>query len=290
MELTDLDFKNLRDYIQGIIGLSIQDEKKYLIIQRLEPVIRASKCKSYGEFYLKLKSKIDPEIDDLIIAAITTNETAFFRDSHPFDTFRDKLLPILCDWAIQRKNKLYARRGPKINIWCAAASTGQEPYTLAMIILDALENNKINGLVPEDFGILATDISSQVLARAISGRYDNMEVTRGVAENFRQKFFKKEENSWVIDESVQRLVDFRRVNLIDPFTYLGSFDMIFCRNVLIYFDATTRTTLFEQFFQILNPEGFLLLGASENTFGVTDKFISQHFGRTIVYKKKIQTV
>jgi chemotaxis protein methyltransferase CheR len=286
MELTDIDFKNLRDYIQEIIGLSIQEDKKYLILQRLEPVVRGCNCKSFSEFYMKVKNRSDPELNDRIIAAITTNETSFFRDIHPFDTFREKILPMMCGWARERKSKLNTRRGAKVKVWCAAASTGQEPYSLAMIIMDALGNSKAPDVVPEDFSIIASDISSQVLSKAISGRYDQMDITRGVPENYRQRFFVNENNSWVIDDQIQKLVEFRRVNLSENFMFIGGFDVIFCRNVLIYFDLNMRKSLFDQFFQLLNREGILFLGASENTYGVTDKFESHHFGRTIFYKKK----
>lgn len=286
MELSELDFKNLRDYIQDIIGLSIQDNKKYLITQRLEPVVLACGCKSFGEFYLKLKEKKYPDLNDRIIAAITTNETSFFRDSHPFDTFRDKVLPVMCDWIKERKSRFYMRRGPKVTIWCAAASTGQEPYTLAMLILDAVGGSKVPGVLPEDFSIIASDVSSDVLAKAISGRYDQMETGRGLPEPFRQRYFIRDGDKWVVNEEVQKIIEFRRVNLVESFEFLGGFDVIFCRNVLIYFDLNTRATIFEQFSRILNPEGFLFLGASENIFGISTNFESTHFGRTIVYRRK----
>lgn len=286
MELTDSDFNNLRDYIQGIIGLSISDDKRYLITQRLEPIVQACKCKSYAELYFKLKEKVDPELNDRMIAAITTNETSFFRDNHPFESFREKILPIIFERIRERKKKLYARRGPKVNFWCAAASTGQEPYSLSMIILDAVGNNRVPDIAPEDFSIIASDISSQVLSKAISGRFEQMEITRGVPENYRERFFVRDGNNWIVSEEVQKLIEFRRVNLIEPFLYLGSFDIIFCRNVLIYFDINTRISILDQFHQLLNHDGFLILGASENIFGVSDKFESNHFGRTIIYKKK----
>lgn len=285
MELTEIDFKNLRDYIQGIIGLSIQDDKRYLIIQRLEPVARACGCRNFAEFYLKLREKKDPELNDRIIGAITTNETSFFRDIHPFKTFREKVLPVVCDWIRDRKSRLYMRRGPKAAIWCAAASTGQEPYSLAMSVLDAVGGNKVPGVLPEDFSIIATDVSAGVLAKAISGRYDKMEIARGLPEDFRRRFFREEKDVWVIHEDIQKLVDFRRLNLVESFQFLGGFDVIFCRNVLIYFDIKTRAEIFDQFYHMLNEEGYLFLGASENIFGTTDKFESHHFGRTIIYKK-----
>lgn len=286
MELNDFDFKNIRDYIQETIGISLQDEKKYLISQRLEPVAKQYNCRNFSEFYLKLKQQTTTEFRDRIIAAITTNETSFFRDSHPFDTFRDKIMPLLNGWVKERKSRLYMRRGPKVSIWCAASSTGQEPYTLAMIIAEYLANGRFPDVIPEDYSIIATDISSEVLAKAMSGRYEQNEINRGVPAQFRQKYFTQEGKEWVIAPEIQQLVDFRRLNLIQPFQYLGSFDIIFCRNVLIYFDLQHRTEIMDQFYNMLNPDGYLFLGASENIFGVSTKFVSEHIGRTIGYKKK----
>jgi len=286
MELTDQDFTNLKNYIQNIIGLSIQQDKKYLISQRLEPIVKSNGFKSFTQFYLKLQQTKDRGLNDQIIAAITTNETSFFRDSHPFDTFRDKIIPQMCYWIKERKSRLYMRRGPKANIWCAASSTGQEPYTLAMLLMDAVRDTKVPGVLPEDFVIIASDVSNEVLAKAMSGIYEPLEISRGLPDYYKTQYFTQKDDKWMVKENIQKLVEFRRVNLVEPFRYLGGFDIIFCRNVLIYFDVKTRLAILEQFYHMLNPEGFLFLGASENIFGVTDKFESQHLGRTIIYKRK----
>ncbi len=286
MELSDQDFFNLRNYIERIIGLSIQEDKKYLISQRLEPVARENGFKSFTQFYLSLQQTKDKRVNDQIIAAITTNETSFFRDKHPFETFKDKIIPQLCYWVKERKSRLYMRRGPKVNIWCAASSTGQEPYTLAMLIYDAVRDTKVPGVLPEDFTIVASDVSNEVLAKAMSATYNKLETSRGLPDYYRNQYFINQTDKWIVKDQVQKLVEFRHVNLIESFTYLGAFDIISCRNVLIYFDTKTRITILEQFHRMLAPDGFLLLGASENIFGVTDKFESNHIGRTIVYKRK----
>jgi chemotaxis protein methyltransferase CheR len=178
------------------------------------------------------------------------------------------------------------RRGPKINIWCAASSTGQEPYTIAMLIMDAVKDTKVPGVLPEDFAVIASDVSNEVLSKAMSGTYNKMEISRGLPDYYKNQYFSNQNDKWMVKEQIQKLVEFRRVNLVESFTYLGGFDIIFCRNVLIYFDSKTRLTILEQFHKMLNSDGFLILGASENIIGVSDKFESNHIGRTIIYKHK----
>jgi chemotaxis protein methyltransferase CheR len=288
MELKDRDYVNLRDFIQKVVGVALGENKKYLVSQRLEPVVKAEGFGSFSEFFLKLKTEKDQRLIDRVIAAITTNETSFFRDGHPFETFKNIIMPELRRIVKERKQRLYVRRGPKVTIWCAASSTGQEPYSLAMAIREVLGNSREPDAVSEDFAIIASDVSSGVLARAIAGRYDSMEIARGLPDYLKNRFFRQEDGGWQVIEEVQRLVEFRRINLVENFSFLGGCDVIFCRNVLIYFDLQMRTDIIEQFHRILTPDGYLFLGASENIIGISEKFESKHIGRTIVYKKKPQ--
>ncbi len=285
MELSQEEFNLLRNYIHEICGISIQDNKQYLVQQRLEPLVRASNCKSFAEYYHKITKSFSPNTKELVIDAITTNETSFFRDIHPFEAFRDHILPVLGKMIRERKQRNTARRGAKVNVWSAASSTGQEPYTLAMLIYEYARANAYLDIAQDDFRILATDISTEALAKALAGKYNEMEIKRGLPPGYLDKYFEKKGNEWVIQDALRSMVEFRQINLINPFNTLGSFDVIFCRNVLIYFDDNAKTRIFDQFYQMLANDGFFLLGSSENIYGMTDKFSSLRYGATIVYKK-----
>jgi len=288
MELTKQDFSNLVKFIYEKCGIVIKDEKVYLVQQRLEPIAKLNGCHTFSEFYLKLITNCTPNLSDALITAITTNETSFFRDKHPFDTFENHILPELGRAVEERKGRTTERKGSKARIWCAASSTGQEPYCLAMIISEYIQKVKHKGIEPGDFSIVATDISSKVLAQAISGEFSDYEVKRGLKESYMNKYFFKEDGDrgkWVIDQNIRDLVEFRRLNLMEPFTKLGGFDAIFCRNVLIYFDEDSKRRIFDQFHHMLSNDGFLVLGSTESTYGITDKFKSARENSTIIYKK-----
>ncbi len=286
MELTEQDFHNISKFIYDKCGIVIEKDKTYLIQQRLAPVAQSQGCDNFSQFHFKLANSYTPNLHDAIIAAITTNETSFFRDNHPFEIFKSHLLPQLGKAVEERKNRVPERKGAKARIWCAASSTGQEPYCLAMMIYEYIQNFMNKGLEASDFSIVATDISSRVLAQAITGEFSDYEVKRGLQSQYMQKFFTKEGDKWVIDQNIRDLVEFRRLNLMEPFTNLGGFDSIFCRNVLIYFDDQSKRKIFDQFHHMLANDGFLVLGSTESIYGITDKFESERHNNTIVYKKK----
>jgi len=285
MELSGHEFSLLGRYIQNLCGITIPEDKSYLIHQRLEPVVTAAGCKSFGEFYQKLKQNLLPKIEEQIINAITTNETYFFRDEHPFIAIKEYILPKLGEIIRERKARDTSRKGPKVSLWSSGASTGQEPYSLAILIHEYATANKVLGILKEDFGLLATDISSETLSKAMSGQYTEMEMKRGLTPDQVAKYFTKEGINWVVNNSIGVMVDFRQINLVEPFVGLGGFDVILCRNVLIYFDIATRTRMVDQFYEILSEDGFLILGGPENLYGITDKFESIYCGGTLIYKK-----
>lgn len=287
MKVTDQDFENLSKLISAKCGIVLKAEKKYLIHQRIEPIVSSSGCKSFAEFYIKVRNGNNKELQDDLIAAITTNETSFFRDKHPFESFKDYVLPKLVGLIKERKNRMYSRKGAKVRIWSAASSTGQEPYCISILIHEYVTNNKNNDILLEDFEIIATDISSKVLSKAIAGEFTDIEIMRGLTSSKRDKYFIKHENKWLLNENLRNMVEFRRVNLIEPFTMLGGFDVIFCRNVLIYFDETTKRRIFDQFYEMLSDQGFLILGASESTYGLTELFKSVRYNGTILYIKNM---
>lgn len=294
MELSKEEFELLRDYIHDICGLSIAENKAYLIRQRIEPLAVAEGCGSFREFHEIITRKKHPMYQERIINAITTNETAFFRDGHPFDAFRDYILKKLGNMIQERKIRPRPRKGPKVRIWSAGSSSGQEAYSIAMLIREYTSANRQRFINDEDFGILATDISSKMLAKAMAGEYNHAEIKRGLTPERVKTYFKalscldgrKTGTTWVINSSIRSMVEFRQINLIRPFIMLGGFDVIFCRNVLIYFDIETKSRIIDQFWNMLSDQGFLILGATENVYGITEKFDSEHYGQTLLYQKK----
>jgi len=293
MELSQQEFELLRQYIHNICGLAISDNKSYLIRQRLEPLVLKSGCSSFSEFYNELRkgfsgsSKVLPQVKEKLINAITTHETSFFRDVHPFETFKGHILPKLAKTIIQRKSGSKQRKGAKVRLWSAGAATGQEPYSLAMLIHEFTDSAVLfPDVVKDDFGLLATDISSKMIAKSMKARYSQFEIKRGLNSERLHKFFFKEQEQWTIKSEIRTMVEFRQINLIEPFRMLGGFDVILCRNVLIYFDNQTKTRILDQFNDILAKNGWLILGATENIFNISDKFKAVHCGETLLYQKK----
>ena len=289
MEITDREFADITAYIYRICGLDINESKKYLVRQRLEPLLAAHGYASFTELSSALHGRENSHLKDQIISAITTNETSFFRDGHPFDSFRSHIVPTLAETVVKRKSQNYQRKGPKVRIWCAASSTGQEPYSLAMIFSDFVETNKHTGITLDDFSILASDISPKVLARAVTGEFSDLEVDRGMTPAGKNKYFNKLGSSWQVKPHLQQIVEFRRINLAEVFSNVGSFDIIFCRNVLIYFDDITKRKIFNQFSRMLCDRGLLVLGVTENLYGLSGDFESIRFGNSIFYQSKVKT-
>ncbi len=281
MELTPAAFDDLRRSIHRLCGIVLSEDKEYLIRHRLEPVVRQSGCRSFDEFRGRLAGDGGSQLQEAIIEAITTQETAFFRDRHPFDALRQQILPELV------RSRRAAGGTPRraIRIWCAAAATGQEPYSLAILLHELAAASPPGGPRPEDFAIVATDVSAQALAAATAAAYEQRQVDRGLTASQIHKYFEHCGDRWVARPALRKLVEFRRLNLIQPFSGLGTFEVILCRNVLIYFDDATRRKICDQFFAMLTDGGWLLLGSAENLYGISDRFVSVRFGDTLVYRK-----
>lgn len=286
MELSQYEFERLTDYIEKISGISIPGDKKYLIHLRLTPLVVEAGCMSFLDYYNKLAVTNSTEMNDQIINAITTNETFFFRDNHPFETFESNILPELTQLARDRKERNHLRKGAKIGILCAGCSTGQEPYSIAMLIHRYITHNKVMNTRFEDFNILAIDISSDALAIAIKGEYNEIEINRGLPDILREMYFKKIGSNWYINNDLKKIIQFRNLNLLEAQLYLGGFDVIFCRNMMIYFNQETKMKILEQFHYLLSEHGYLILGGSENIYSHSTKFESVTYGNTILYKKR----
>lgn len=263
----------------------IPDDKKYLVQFRLEPVAVSSGCRSFEELSRRFASGADRDLKERVIEAVTTGETSFFRDGHPFEAFRLHILPRLAEEARRRRR---LGRGAKVRIWCVGASTGQEPYSVAMAILEQAAADRRSEIFERDFSILATDVSSRAIAAAAAGTYSRRELDRGLTPAQIARFFEEREGRWVVREPVRGLVEFRALNLIGPLPGMGPFDVIFCRNVLIYFGDETRRRIVGLFHAALLEGGWLLLGSAESLFGTSDLFDPVHHGMSLAYRKPPQ--
>ncbi len=256
--MTPQDFDYLRQLLRARSGLVLSAEKQYLAESRLLPVARRHGLTTLTELIGRLKAATTAPLTAEVVEAMTTNETFFFRDKLPFDHFRDTVLPALIEARAREK---------RIRIWCTAASTGQEPYSLAMTIKGL--GAKLAGYRIE---ILGTDISGDVLERAKAGIYSQFEVQRGLPIQLLVKFFSQVGETWQIAPEIRAMVQFRPLNLLKDFSTLGSFDMVFCRNVLIYFDQETKIGVLNRLARQMPDDGFLALGAAETVVGLTDAF------------------
>ncbi len=252
------DFNLLAKLIRDKSGLNLTKDKGYLLESRLLPVARQHGLKALEELVMRLRSRPDNALIRDIVEAMTTNESFFFRDVKPFDQFKAVVLPHLLATKA-------ASRG--IRIWSAACSSGQEPYSLAMILKE--EKARLQGWNIE---IVATDLSTQILSKAQAGLYAQFEVQRGLPIQLLVKYFKQVGDRWQVDQSIRDMVRFRPLNLLEDFASLGTFDVVFCRNVLIYFDQPTKTQVLERISRQMSAQGFLFLGGAETVVGITAKF------------------
>ena len=251
------DFQFLSDLLKVKSGLVLTADKGYLVESRLLPIARKRGLNTLEGLVGGLKRRDEALIRD-VVEAMTTNESFFFRDNTPFDNFKAHILPHL----------LKARADSKrIRIWSAAASTGQEPYSLAMLLAE--QKAALAGWRVE---ILGTDISAEVLTRARAGLYTQFEVQRGLPIQLLVKYFKKEGDMWRIAPDIRGMVQYREFNLLDGFTGLGRFDVVFCRNVLIYFDQPTKAAVLDRLADSMADDGMLCLGAAETVLGLSTRF------------------
>jgi len=287
MNLADSEFLDLSAFIQKLCGIAIPITKKYLIEQRLERIVRERKCESYGDYYAKLSSNRFYAGDKELIEAITTNETSFFRDKHPFEVMQSHILPQIIERYKSEKYKDLSSAS-KVKIWSAASSYGQEAYSIAMMIDRTLGAPDIKNITLKDFSILGTDISNDVLDVSRKAVYSDLEVGRGLSDGLKRDYFDKVSDGWAVKPAIKNIAEFRQLNLMNNFSILGSFDIIFCRNVLIYFELEARDRIIKQLYSMLADDGYLVLGSSENMYGVTSRFKSERIGRSVVYRKHVE--
>lgn len=252
------DFELISGLLKQRSGLILPKDKVYLLESRLTPIAHKRGLDTLDDLVAEVRRNGKEELLTEITEAMTTNESYFFRDNKPFDLFRDTVLPRFLENRASKK---------RLRIWCAAASTGQEPYSLAIILREM--EAKLAGWNIE---IIGTDISQQVLDKAKIGLFSQFEVQRGLPIQLLIKYFNQVGELWQISDDIRNMVSYRKFNLLDSFSLLGSFDIIFCRNVLIYFDQPTKTEVLEKMRRLLPEDGALFLGAAETVLGITDKF------------------
>ncbi|MEW5422263.1 protein-glutamate O-methyltransferase CheR [Amorphus sp. 3PC139-8] len=253
---SDYDF--LQKFLRTRSGLALSSDKQYLLESRLGPIARQFGCAGVAELTQLLRRRGSEAAAEKVVDAMTTNESLFFRDKHPFEAFTSRMLPtVLANRPVHQP----------VRIWCAAASSGQEPYSLAMLIT---ENPAITA--GRRFEILATDISNDILTKATRGVYSQFEVQRGLPMHYLARYFSKVGDDWQVSDKIRSMVTFRKMNLLDPYTGIGMFDIVFCRNVLIYFDNTHKTEVLNRMAKIMHPDSFLVLGGAESVIGLTEQF------------------
>lgn len=255
--MNQFEYDFLRKLLKERSGLVLSDDKQYLVESRLMPLARRARMGSLSELFAKMKQGSDRLITE-VVEAMTTNETFFFRDKIPFDHLHETVFPELLKARAARKS---------LRIWCAAASTGQEPYSIAMIL-----KNMGAQLAGWRVEIIATDLSHEVLEKCKSGMYSQFEVQRGLPIQMLMTYFKQTGDVWQINPDIRAMVQFRPLNLLQDFSSLGTFDVIFCRNVLIYFDQPTKAAVLGHLANAMEPDGYLFLGAAETVVGLSDAF------------------
>ena len=255
--MNQLEYDFLRKLLRERSGLVLSDDKQYLVESRLLPLARKSGIASLSELIAKMKHGPETLVAD-VVEAMTTNETFFFRDKIPFDHLKESVFPELLKTRAARKS---------LRIWCAAASTGQEPYSIAMIL-----KNMGAAIAGWRIEIIATDLSHEVLEKCKAGIYSQFEVQRGLPIQMLVSYFKQVGEVWQINPDIRAMVQFRPLNLLQDFSSLGTFDVIFCRNVLIYFDQATKSAVFNNLLKANEPDGYLFLGAAETVVGLTDVY------------------
>jgi chemotaxis protein methyltransferase CheR len=277
--ISSVEFKLLRDYIEQHCGICLGEEKAYLIETRLAGLMVESGCPDFGSFYRMANANTSPTLRDKIVDAMTTNETLWFRDTHPFSILAEQLLPPLAE-------EIRDGRRFRIRIWSAACSTGQEPYSIAMVIHEFCRTHP--WVKPSHFEILASDISPSALFLAKTGRFDENTLRRGLPDDMRSRYFHQDGHVWKVNPELQALITFRKFNLQDPLDVLGHFDIVFCRYVAIYFADEFKKRIFSGIARLLAPSGHLFISAVESLRGITDEFIPLTYGGGLYYETNLK--
>ncbi len=270
-ELAQVDFDFVRTLVKQHSSINLDGSKGYLISSRLLPVARSEGFESVARLITHLRSRSHGRLHTQVLEAMVTTETSFFRDFHPYEVLRDQVIPDL----IQRRRKTTRM----LNIWCGACSSGQEPFSVAMVlrqVIPDIDNWTIQ--------LLASDLSGAMIERAREGVFKQLEVNRGLPAHLLVRYFDQHGASWWIKDEVKRMVTFFQQNLDREWTHIPQVDLLFLRNVLIYFDVETRRRILRRVRRHLRPDGFLIMGAAETTLSLDDSFRRVQFGRAAFYQ------
>jgi chemotaxis protein methyltransferase CheR len=266
-EILPENYRFLQEHVHSQVGIVLEDDKHYLFESRLAPIVKQHGLRSINDLCVLLRAKRDLDLAHQVVEAMTTNETYFFRDPAQYEAIRTVLLPRL---------KVEKRDTRTLRFWSAASSTGQEAYTLAMLLLE-------NGLQEWNIQILGTDFSDKVVERARSGIYQQIEVNRGLPAAMLVKYFHRSGLDWRLSDAVRRMVRFETIDLRKSMRTLGPFDLVFCRNVMIYFDNDTKRSIMKEIHSTLFRGGWLLLGGAETAISLEERFERQAVGNVTVY-------
>ena len=275
LKITAEEIKLITKYIYEISGIYLDESKKYLLETRLNSIAEEQGCGSYHDFYKKAKADASKIIERKVIDAISTNETLFFRDSGPFQLLQHKIFPELIDARSAKNPSLKTN----LKIWSAASSTGQELYSVAIVLHELLKD-----MSKYSIKLLGTDISDAAVAQASSGKFNKFEIERGLPRDKLNRYFTPAGQTWKISDQIRAMVNFRKFNLMQPFAGLGKFDIVLCRNVAIYFTLEDRKRLFNKIADVLEPDGYLVIGSTESLTGICPRFIPKRHLRSIFYQ------
>ncbi len=270
MALTPADFEFIRKMIYEQSAIVLEPGKEYLVEARLQPLAQKEGLSTIQELVAKMRQDKSNGLQQKVVDAMTTNETSFFRDIHPFETFKKIIVPdIMAKRATARE----------FNIWCGASSSGQEPYTLAMVLKE-----NFPALITWKITFIATDISQQMLTRSRNGIYSQLEINRGLPAAYMVKYFQRISTDWQIKDDLRKMIDFRELNLCQNWPVMPRMDVVFMRNVLIYFDVNTKKTILNKIRQLMRPDGYLFMGAAETTLNLDDSFMRMDYQQSGCYK------
>jgi chemotaxis protein methyltransferase CheR len=277
-QLAANEFSLWSSYIYSITRISLDASKGYLVETRLSALMRETGSLSYKELLDKVQADATGALKRKVVGVITTNETSFFRDTSPFDLIRQKLLPDLVDV----RTKQFGRAKPlALRIWSAACSTGQEVYSTAIVCKETLGD-----LNKYDIRILGTDISDKVVAQASYGKYSRLEMDRGLAPEKLNAYFRADGPDFRVSDPIRAMTSFRTLNLLEPLSFPTKFDIVFCRNVAIYFSEADKRKLFDSISHVMAPDGYLIIGSTESLTGISSRLDPKRYLRSVFYQLK----
>lgn len=272
-QITHQDYDDFRRYLEEASGIVLGENKHYLVTSRLNRLMRDFEIDDFSQLLRRLKTERKSRLHEQIVDAMTTNETLWFRDTYPFEVLKHVIFP-----------EFGQKRASQMRIWSAASSSGQEAYSISMTIQEYLSSKP--GSLPSNIQIVGTDISSTMLREAGAASYEAMSLARGISEERRKRFFIEKDGRFEVRPEIRSRVSFRELNLMHNFSSMGKFDIVFCRNVLIYFSSEMKTDILNRIAKTLNPGGYLFLGGSESPTSYTDAFELMRSPKGVVYRVK----